>query len=426
MNVLNNLLSPENFSNEYQNTKNMRTALFAAGFLLTALTASAQHSPLTAFTKPQKGIEIVAKDSLFSLRFQFRMQNRAAMMTRSDKDLSAESYEFRVRRLRLKMEGFIYNPKLTYKVQLSFSRGDMDWDGSQASTINTSVNAVRDAVVYYEPTESWKFGFGQTKLPGNRQRVVSSGDQQFADRSIVNATFTIDRDFGFFAQYSNRYMNIHGAITSGEGRNSNSSNSGLCYTGRVEVLPFGRFTGKNDYVEGDLEREQTPKLSLAATYSMDDNAVRSGGQLGRDLLDTRDIATISLDALLKYKGFSFYNEFMARSTNDPITYNADTSLMATIYTGYGFLTQAGYLFKSNWEVAARYAEITPYAAIYNNSGFSSVNEKKQQHIQLGVTKYLNGHRLKVQANLLYHITTNMRTSESSGKYGAIFQVELGI
>lgn len=404
----------------------MKTIRLLIGFLIVNSCVLAQHSPLTAFTKPQKGIEVVAKDSLFSLRFQFRMQNRAAMMTRSDEDLSMESYEFRVRRLRLKMEGFVYSPKLTYKVQLSFSRGDMDWDGSQPSVTNTSVNVVRDAVLYYEPTEHWKFGFGQTKLPGNRQRVVSSGDQQFADRSIVNATFTIDRDFGFFAQYSNKYLNVHGALTSGEGRNATQSNSGLSYTGRVEVLPFGKFTGKNDYVEGDLEREQKPKLSIAATYNSNDDAVRAGGQLGRDLYQKSDINVISLDALFKYKGFSFYNEFMQRDASSPVTVNSDTSALSVIYTGYGFLTQAGYLFKSNWEVAARYAEITPFSSVFQNADFTSVNEKKQQHIQVGVTKYLYGHRLKIQANLLYHITTNMRTSESTGKYGAIFQVELGI
>lgn len=396
---------------------------FCVGSLLTV---HAQNNGLNAFTKPQKGIEMVAKDSLFSLRFQFRIQNRAAMMTRSDEDLPAESYEFRVRRLRMKFEGFVYSPKLTYKIQLSFARGDMDWDGSQESTVNTSVNVVRDAVVYYEPTESLKFGFGQTKLPGNRQRVVSSGDQQFADRSIVNATYTIDRDFGFFAHYGNKFLNVYGALTSGEGRNTNQSNSGLCYTGRVEVLPFGKFTGKNDYVEGDLEREQKPKLSIGATYSFNDDAVRAGGQLSRDLYGKRDIGVLSVDALLKYKGFSFYNEFMQRDCSNPITYNSDTSALSTIYTGYGFLTQAGYLFKNNWEVAARYAQITPFSSVYENTVFTSVNEKQQQHIQLGLTKYLYGHRLKIQANLLYHITTNMRTSDSSGKYGAIFQVEMGI
>src|SRR5690606_6271163 len=169
-------------------------------------------------------------------------------------DLAAESFEFRVRRLRLKFEGFVYDPKLTYYIQLSFSRGDMDWRGFEDARVNSSPNVVRDAVIYYNPTPNLKLGFGQTKLPGNRQRVVSSGDQQFVDRSIVNANFNIDRDFGFFGHLSGEYFNLRGAVTSGEGRNSVRSLNGLAYTARIELLPFGRFTDNNDYVEGDLAR----------------------------------------------------------------------------------------------------------------------------------------------------------------------------
>ncbi len=119
---------------------------------------------------------------------------------------------------------------------------------------------------------------------------------------------------------------------------------------------------------------------------------------------------------------------MVRNASQPITYSEDSTEIVPIYVGYGFLTQAGYLFKNNWEIAARYAEITPYASVYSENQliFPSVNEKKQQHIQLGVTKYLYGHRVKIQGNLLYHLSTNMRSEVTTGKYGVIFQVELGI
>lgn len=395
---------------------------------LTSLTLFGQEKEngIHFITKPQKGLEVVGKDSLFSMRIQFRMQNRAAMLTRSDEDFSAESWEFRVRRLRLKLEGFVYSPKLEYKIQLAFSRGDMDWDMTQVSSVNSSVNIVRDAVIYYSPIESLKFGFGQTKLPGNRQRVVSSGDQQFADRSIVNATFNIDRDFGFFGNYQQKYFSVSAALTSGEGRNTTQSNSGLSYTGRVEILPFGRFTGKNDYIEGDLEREQKPKLSIGASYNFNDDAVRVGGQLGKDLYTKTDLTTVSADLLFKYKGFAFYNELMQRSSNAPVTFNSDTSKFSTVYAGFGFLSQVSYLFKSNWEVAARFAQVTPFSSVYNHADFTTVNEKQQQNIQLGVTKYFYGHRVKVQGNLLYQLTDDLKNNTSSGKYGAIFQIELGI
>ncbi len=404
----------------------MKQLLFLSTLLVSNWIFSQKKVDLSIFTKPQKGIEFVGKDSLFSMRLQFRMQNRAAFLTRSDDDFSAGSYEFRVRRLRLKMEGFVYSPKLTYKLQLAFSRGDMDWDMTQESHVNTSVNIVRDAVIYYEPWKNLKFGFGQTKLPGNRQRVISSGDQQFADRSIVNATFTIDRDFGFFGAYKSKYFAVLGSLTSGEGRNSSNSNSGLSYTGRIEALPFGSFTDKNDYQEGDLEREQKPKLSIGASYNFNDDAVRSGGQLGRDLYTKTDMTTLSLDLLFKYKGFALYSEFMQRNCSNPITYTSDTSLIQPVFSGYGFLQQVSYLFKSNWEVALRYAEVTPFSSVYNNPAFSSVNLKKNQEFQLGVTKYLYGHRVKVQGNILYQLTNDLRAKTEAGKFGAIFQIELGI
>ncbi len=401
--------------------------LIALVFLFSGFSVLAQKASETMiYTKSQKGIEFVAKDSIFSMRFQFRMQNRAGFLTRSEDDLSAASYEFRVRRLRLKMEGFIYNPKVTYKIQLALSRGDMDWDMTQTSNVNTSVNIVRDAVVYYEPIHDLKFGFGQTKLPGNRQRVVSSGDQQFADRSIVNATFNMDRDFGFFGNYKKNYFAFAAALTSGEGRNSTQSNSGLSYTGRFELTPFGSFTGKNDYVEGDLEREVKPKLSFGASYNFNDDAVRSGGQLGRDLHSSTDLKTVSLDMLFKYHGFAVYSEFMQRDASNPITYNADTTSLQTVYAGTGFLTQMSYLLPSNWEFALRYADVNPYRSVYNNSEFPTVNLKGNKEFMFGVTKYLNGHRFKVQGNLLYQLTTDYQKNTSSGRYGAIFQVEIGI
>jgi hypothetical protein len=347
-------------------------------------------------------------------------------MSESETDLTPKDFEFRVRRLRMRLKGFVINPKFGYYVQLSFSRGDMDWESTIPSDVNTSVNIVRDAVAYYEPTKSLKFAFGQTKLPGNRQRVVSSGNLQFADRSIVNSTFTIDRDFGFFANYEKNFFNIKTAITSGEGRNSTKSTKGLNYTGRVELFPFGKFTSGNDECEGDLAREQKPKLAICGTYNFNDEALRQGGTLGGDLYTPTDMQNLHLDLLFKYKGFAFYQEYLNRQVDNPVTENTDNGSISTIYTGYGILSQVSYLFKNNYEIAARYAMVKPRSDLYNNTIYSSLNLKQQQHIQLGVTKYIYGHRLKVQGNLLYHISSDLKNQSMKKQIGAIFQVELGI
>ena len=285
---------------------------------------SEKKSPTWNF---KNGIGMVVPDSLFSINFRFRMQNRASYTTLSEDDLSASIVEARVRRLRMRFEGFMLNPKLTYYIQLSFSRGDMDWNGSENSVVNSSPNIVRDAVIYYRPSKKVTLMFGQTKLPGNRQRVVSSGDLQFADRSIVNAAFNIDRDFGFQGIYEDNIANLtyllKGAITSGEGRNSSFSDYGLAYTGRAELLPFGKFTNKGDYFEGDLEREPMPKLSIAGGYHYNESAKRTAGTLGKDIYQPRNLSAFIADVLFKYKGFAFSAEYLTRNTDNPVTIHTD-------------------------------------------------------------------------------------------------------
>lgn len=372
----------------------------------------------------KNGIGVVVPDSLFSLNFRFRLQTRAAYFSTSADDLSASAVEARVRRLRLRFEGFVLNPKFNYSIQLSFSRGDMDWDDRDNSIYNTSPNIVRDAIVFYKPNKNWNFIFGQTKLPGNRQRVISSGEQQFAERSIVNATFTADRDFGTQIHYSNSLGKVayvlKGAITTGEGRNSSASDAGLAYTSRIELMPFGKFTNKGDYFEGDLEREEKPKLSLAAGYNYNEGAVRSGGTLGKDLYAGRNLGTFMADMLLKYKGIAFSSEFLSRQTSNPITISKDGKSTRYVYVGNGMNTQLSYCFKSKLEIAARYAIITPERAI------QAIDLQKEE-IGMGVSKYLNRHRIKVQGNVFYLRDKDViKSAYTSEKWHAVFQVELGI
>lgn len=385
-------------------------------------------SAVTVFTRKQRGVGFVTTDSVFSLNFQFRIQNRAMYITKSETDLAPEAFEMRVRRLRMKFTGFVINPKLTYYIQLGFARGDMDWRGPDNNKINSSPNIIRDAVIYYNPNPKLRLGFGQTKIPGNRQRVVSSGDQQFFDRSIVNARFTLDRDFGFFGHYTTPYVIFRGSLTSGEGRNSDLSNNGLAYTGRVEFLPFGHFTGENDYQEGDLDREQKLKVSLAATYSQNDRALRTQGQLGNDLYAARTMDAVEFDLLAKYNGWAWYTEFMNRTTSNPITVNPNnSSQISAVYAGQGFMSQMSYLFKNNFEIAGRFATLKPSSKLYENTEAPTLNEKQVENYEIGVTRYFNGHRLKVQGGLMYSKLTDLRAdSFAEGYYSAVFQVELGI
>jgi hypothetical protein len=156
--------------------------------------------------------------------------------------------------------------------------------------------------------------------------------------------------------------------------------------------------------------------------------VRQSGQLNSDLYEPRSLRNAEVDVLVKYKGWAWYNEYMTRDTDNPVTVSAaDPTKTRFVYVGEGYLSQLSYLFKNNFEVAGRYTAIRPFVSLYENTSFPALNEKKIEQVEVGVTKYLNGHRLKVQGNVIYNTRTELvNDSFSGGFWSAVFQVELGI
>lgn len=358
------------------------------------------------------------QDSLFLLNLRFRMQNRAGFNTISGENLRIGQYDFRVRRLRLRLDGFLMHPRFQYYIQLSFSRADLDLEAGEVA------QPIRDAVLYYHLSKRFYVGFGQAKLPGNRQRVLSSGSLQFADRSIANAAFTLDRDFGMFAYWeqplwAQAMLYAKGAVSSGDGRNAPANNDGLAYTGRVELLPFGTFRNSGDYSEGDIEYEPRPRLSIAAGYSYNSRASRTGGQLGQDLFELRDMGTFIADLMTKYKGWALMAEYFYRHSPNPFTRNLAGDIRY-ILTGNGMNVQASRMLTPKTEIAARYAFVQPSAQMQGL-------EARLDEALLGLSRYINKHRIKVQANVGYRWQQEGGASGRGGnRWTGLFQVEYGL
>lgn len=365
----------------------------------------------------QKGISFT-KDSLYSLNLRFRLQNRLGFRTESGEDLGFEQTDFRVRRLRVRLDGFVFNPRIQYYIQLGFSKSDMDLDGGEVA------QPIRDAILYYHFTPNLYVGLGQGKLPGNRERVISSGNLQFAERSIANSFFTLDRDFGVFAYYTlpsqgKAVYQFKGAITAGEGRNPSVGDRGLSYTGRMEVLPFGKFTNGGDYSEGDLELEVRPKLSIGTSYNFNESGSRSRGQLGTELYQKRDQRVFIADMMLKYKGWALLGEYFSRNASNPITYNPFGSRQA-VWVGTGQNLQLSKLISKQGELAIRYAQVRPKESIRNL-------EVQREETTIGYTHYVGGHRVKLQGNFGYSWANNQPLLSKTANYWfGLFQVEFGI
>lgn len=356
-----------------------------------------------------------------STRIRFRIQNLVSYETESLSDFSASEIRGNIRRLRLRLDGHVLDPAWRYRIQFSFSRNDMDWDDSSFP------NVIRDAAIIYSPSPYVEFLFGQTKLPGNRQRVVSSSEMQMIDRSIVNRTFNIDRDFGFQAHYQTRpsteqdasVLRIRSAVSTGDGRNTAGGSSGLAYTGRVEWLPFGFFKNGGDYFEGDLESEVTPKLSIGFGYSQNQRAQKTAGQIGRSISpDSRDMGIGFIDAVFKHKGLSLYLEWMNRNVDEPVVTNSSGT--QRIFEGYGYLIQSGYFVSERGEWVGRFSGIQPSSAI------SAVTAGTEQ-TTLGYNHYLKGHRFKIQGDATYERQFSRRDSRTSREDLLFrFQIEMGI
>jgi hypothetical protein len=342
-----------------------------------------------------KGLQFKSKDNTFFLKYRTRIQPRWDFEYTPDKNLF-QNRAF-VRRARLKFDGYFITKNLRYKIEYDVVGG-----------------YVRDAAIKYQMGR-FDIWFGQTKLPGNRERLVSSGDLQLVDRSIYNTYFTLDRDIGmqmhhYFFIGKVLVRDIY-AISAGDGILDNHLSEGLSFTGKLEVLPFGKFSQKGDYKFADLFREPKPKLSIVGYIDFNKAAYKERGQLGIDLGSNADLLLLGFDALLKYRGYSALLELGQRRVTDgsPLVYDNSGLLKGSYYTGWGTNFQTSYVLKSNWEFLGRYANTIPDVITPN---------KKIEDFTFGISKYINGHNFKIQTDF-----TLRRTPGLADTYIGRFQVE---
>lgn len=350
-----------------------------------------------------KGLfNLKAKDSSWTMKIGMRFQSLATNSWNASIGISNSESSMLIRRSRLKFDGYALTPKLKYKVELGLSNRDLS--GASVFTGNAP-RYILDAVVKWNFSKNFVLWFGQTKLPGNRERVISSGDMQMVDRSLLNSRFTIDRDIGFQLRHHFYISEIFlvkeiFSLAQGEGRNITTGNlGGYQYTGRIELFPFGDFAKKGDYKGSDLSFEKHQKLSFAFGYDFNNNAVKNRSNQGSYMTNDvgfyqTNIGTVFIDAMYKYKGFSFMGEFAQRTADDPFAKNSDGTLTGdVVQVGNGLNLQTGYLLTKKIEISARYTNISLDKSITNKGA--------ENQYTLGLSKYISGHKLKIQTDVSY-------------------------
>ena len=377
----------------------MKTKILSIALILCAITF-VESQEINA-PKFGKGLfNLVGQDSTWTMKVGLRAQ---LLGSSTWEENNGNETSFLTRRARLKFDGYAYSSKLKYKVELGLSNRDLS--GASQYTSNAP-RYILDAVLQWNFYQNFELWFGQTKLPGNRERVISSGNLQQVDRSLLNSRFTIDRDFGFQLRH---HFNLTDtfvvkeifSLAQGEGRNITTGNlGGHQYTGRIELLPFGNFASKGDYKGSDLKREKKPKLAIGLSYDHNNNAVKTRSNQGsymtidgtEDAYFETNINTVFLDAMFKYNGVSLMAEYSDRTASDAFAKNSDGSLTGDeVQVGKGLNLQMGYLFNNDIEISGRYTHIELDKSV--------TGENPESQYTLGLSKYIVGHKLKVQTDI---------------------------
>ena len=293
-------------------------------------------------------------------------------------------------RARLKFDGYLINSNLRYKIEYDLVNG-----------------YVRDAVMKYR-MGNFDLWFGQRKLPGNHERLVSSANLQLANRSIFNSHFTLDRDIGFQLHHvfklNKALIRDRYAITAGNGILDNQWNKGLSYTAKIEILPFGDFEG---FVTADIEKVTRPKLIATAYVNYNTKAYKSMGQTGTVLDNNSDLFLFGFDILFKHRGFSALIESVKRqvSKGNTIVFDNNGDFVGAYYIGWGLNAQSGYVFDNMWEVVLRYSTVQPEISELGNS---------IRDYTFGINKYIIGNSFKIQADITYR--DNVINNEIIGRF----------
>ena len=348
-------------------------------------------------------LNYVAADSSFSVKFAPRFQVRYyGTSDFSDDGLAPVDHDFLVRRSRFKFDGWVVHPSIGYKMEFGLSNNDMS--GANAFTKN-SPRYILDAVIKWKFAPGFELWAGQTKLPGNVERVISSANLQLVDRSLLNSKFNIDRDLGIQLRHTSKLggqfiSKEKFAISQGEGRNIATGNEGgLQYTGRVELFPLGSFTKKGEYMGSSTVREEKLKIMAAYTYDFNADASKTRSNMGDYMflmdgsLHQTNITTQFIDLVVKYEGFSLMAEYADRSATNPIAVELDGTETGDIVTvGSAFNMAVGYFISEKIEVAGRYTTLN-YADVTGTSPATMYT--------LGLNKFVVGHKLKVQGDISY-------------------------
>lgn len=349
----------------------------------------------------------------------------------ADGEYSNVFRQFKSQNSNLFFTGFAKDEKLSFTIQMDYS----------------SSNPLVEAFIGYHLNEKTTLYFGQMQVSHNNLEMVHNEDQlRFTNRGILSQTYTENgEEFGLFFEtsFGNQFVvNPTLAVTSGDGRNSfgedsrDSDKGGVKFGSRINILPFGDFSIGNRISTVDLMHEEKPKVQIGVAYSKNMGASNQVGDGHGDfiLYDNSgdelfpDYSQLFFDLNLKYKGFSLVLEYadafasgLDQIYTDPNAFNLliPQQISEYLVVGDSQGIQFGYFTKNGISVDFIYESLNPEFDSYESSVL-----RKSSNMGVGISKYLAGNNLKIQASLFKTAYENLNNLEDDEFMSGSFMVQI--
>jgi hypothetical protein len=354
----------------------------------------------------QQQLDLQAGEFPFQMRLNGWGQLRGTIFeSQSD---HPDANQFQLKRARLIFSGSAFTPDFSYFFQL---------DGRSSSGDDVRL---LDYVLTYDfgrhrkGLDEGTIGLktGKWKMPFTMARYLSGKEFEFSDRSMASMYFDVNRSLGWgLYGRSNRWrvpVNwevaiFNGLVTGGsETGSSGSLDDNFAYSGRVMWYPNGDW---GEIQMSDMECHCHPATRVGAaianssinrsgTSEFDTVRVVDSGETLASILplavDEYTVSLFSVDASMKYQGWSFTSEYYFRVV-DGFEGAAIPDLL-----DYGYWLQLG-----KFIVPGKLELMTRWSRVVGNSGTLGVNNQSASEIAGGFVRYFRGHNSKFTFDATY-------------------------
>jgi hypothetical protein len=325
-------------------------------------TGSPSPAPASAVEYvPSRGLVFHTADRLFEIAIGANLQVRFTNFDFDDvPDAQADADEFRVRRFKLYLTGYAFDPRLTYRFQVAFENAGNE-------------KLLDDAWLNYRFGDEISAQAGQSKTPYSRDELYNDGVIQFQERASAVDAFKPGRDVGagFTGTIGNGFFLYHAAVFGGVGQTTLRATDHVMPMLRLVVNPLGEL----GLGEADLDAKPAPHVSVGVDgftntlKKIDDrnfesnvpNYASSTGWLGRGIAsfstgENVAIRSASADVQFKWMGVSAQAEYFAG--------RAEGDSSGAILRARGWYAQVGYLvIPGKVDIALRYSAVDPNRAV---------------------------------------------------------------